>query len=346
MNYLRNTWYMAAWSDEVRAEGTLARTLLDEAVVLFRDSEGCVQAVIDRCCHRFAPLSRGKVQDGILMCGYHGLCFDGSGACVSNPHGPVTKMMSIRAYPVREAYRAIWIWMGDPELADSQPLPALDFIDQSADTAFNKGYTQGHANYQLYVDNILDLTHTDYLHPDTLGGGANTRTEAKVSEEEGAVLIKWNMFNELPWPLIASMTQADPNLPGDSWLEVTWNAPAVMVLRAGIVAAGQDRSLGVNVENTHIMTPESAKSTHYFYASTRDFRVDDAEFNELVGETRARIFSTEDKPMLDAQQKSIGDAGFWELGPRLFRTDIAPVKVRRTLDAMIAKEQQEAEADV
>src|SRR5690554_5303274 len=125
MTYLRNCWYMAAWADEVEDSGLLARRYLNEPVVLFRDSKGDIKALKDMCPHRFAPLSKGKVTDGAIACGYHGLTFDADGKCVHNPHGPLLKNMAVKAYPVIEAYRAIWIWMGDPELADRGKLRDL-----------------------------------------------------------------------------------------------------------------------------------------------------------------------------------------------------------------------------
>ena len=72
--------------------------------------------------------------------------------------------------------------MGDAALADASTIRNLDFLSAVPDTAFNKGYVLGGGNYQLYVDNILDLSHTDFLHPTTLGGGSITRTRAKVDE--------------------------------------------------------------------------------------------------------------------------------------------------------------------
>jgi vanillate O-demethylase monooxygenase subunit len=198
MTYLRNCWYMAAWSDEVGDKG-LARTLLDQPVFLFRDGEGTPKALFDRCPHRFAPLSIGDVAQGVVTCRYHGLAFDGTGGCVRNPHGPVTRALATTAFPVIEAHRAIWIWMGDPALADPAALRDLSFLSQAPDTAFNKGYIAATGHYQLFIDNILDLSHTDYLHPDTLGGGSITRTRAKVEQrEDGIIAIHWDSYDDIP----------------------------------------------------------------------------------------------------------------------------------------------------
>ena len=114
MTFLKNAWYVAAWSAELEAGRLLARRLLDEPVVLYRDSEGHAWALADRCPHRFAPLSMGQLVNGHVQCRYHGLRFEGGGACVHNPHGPVPRAAHVRSYPLLERYSAVWIWMGDP----------------------------------------------------------------------------------------------------------------------------------------------------------------------------------------------------------------------------------------
>src|ERR1700736_5971695 len=113
--YLHNAWYVAAWSDDLADGQLLARTILKEPVVLYRKADGHVAALQDRCPHRFAPLSMGKIVHGdCLQCPYHGLEFDASGACTLNPHGTknIPPRARVRSYPVTEKHKAIWIWMG------------------------------------------------------------------------------------------------------------------------------------------------------------------------------------------------------------------------------------------
>ena len=338
MTYLRNAWYMAGWADEVPTDGGLARTLLDEPVFLYRDRTGVPYALFDRCPHRFAPLSKGQLDGDTVVCAYHGLGFDGSGACVRNPHGPVIRSLGVRAYPVAEAHRALWIWMGEPALADPGAIRDLAFLAEAPDTAFNKGYLRGTGHYQLFVDNILDLTHTDYLHPDTLGGGSITRTAPEIEERaDGIIAVAWRPKNETPMPLAVS--RLPPGVERvDSWTEVEWSAPGVMKLTAGAVPAGTPRVNGGNSINVHIMTPETKVTSHYFFASTRDFRLDDAAMNEETRRVREHIFATEDEPMIAAQQARIGDADFWSLRPALLKIDRGAVLVRRRMDALIAAE--------
>jgi len=333
MAFLRNCWYLAAWDNEIGATGLLARQILGEPVVFYRDEAGAVVALLDRCPHRFAPLSMGRAEAGVIHCGYHGLTFASSGKCVVNPHGPISSNLSVKSYPVREHVQGIWIWMGDPTKAETAVLPELPFFDNVPATAYSNGYLRGAANYQLFVDNILDLTHTDYLHPDTLGGGSYTRTRAKVTEHDKGFSLHWHCFNEVPQPIMRQNGMTADT--ADSWTEIEWMAPSIMTLRNGAVPAGTPRERGNNFLVAHIMTPETDTSTHYFFAATRDFARDDANVNARIAANRAAIFTKEDIPVIEAQQRRMGEQDFWALKPALLRSDEGAVRVRRRLAEMI-----------
>jgi phenylpropionate dioxygenase-like ring-hydroxylating dioxygenase large terminal subunit len=338
MAYLQNCWYLAAWEQEVGRTGTLARRILDVPVVFYRDETGAVLALKDRCPHRFAPLSKGRIEKGVIFCGYHGLGFDGSGACVSNPHGPCGNL-KVQSYPVREKHHGIWIWMGDPQRAETVEIPDMTIFDDVPSTAYSNGYLWGAANYMLFVDNILDLTHTDYLHPDTLGGGSYTRTKAKVTERERGMSLHWHCWNEVPQPI--QKINGFSAERADSWTEIEWTPPSVMTLRNGAVPAGTPRENGKNFLVAHIMTPETEGTTHYFFAATRDFARDDPQMNARIAAGRVKIFSEEDMPMIEGQQNRMNGQEFWSLKPALLRSDEGAVKVRRKLDEMIRLEAEQ-----
>src|SRR5579859_7388912 len=119
--FLRNQWYVAAEADEV-TRTPLGRLLLGEPVVMFRREDGKAVALEDRCCHRRAPLSKGKVIGDLIECGYHGFTFDASGACVRIPgQDRVPPSIGVKAYPLVEQHGYLWIWMGARAKAD----PAL-----------------------------------------------------------------------------------------------------------------------------------------------------------------------------------------------------------------------------
>jgi phenylpropionate dioxygenase-like ring-hydroxylating dioxygenase large terminal subunit len=104
MGYLLNTWYVACWAHDVTDE-LYARTLFEQPVLIYRKRDGVAVAIADRCPHRFAPLSMGRLVGDNVQCGYHGLEFDGSGACVKNPHGKaMPAACKVRSYPLEERY--------------------------------------------------------------------------------------------------------------------------------------------------------------------------------------------------------------------------------------------------
>ena len=161
--YLRNAWYVAAWSHDLAEGKLLARTILKEPVVLYRKSDGTVVALGDRCPHRFAPLHMGKIVHGDrVQCPYHGLEFDQTGACVLNPHGTrnIPSRARVRSYPATEKHKAIWIWMGD-EAADPARVPDFSVLDNVPERhATKRDRITIRANYELIIDNLLDLSHT------------------------------------------------------------------------------------------------------------------------------------------------------------------------------------------
>ena len=109
--FVRNAWYVGAWPEELD-EGPFARRIMNEPICLYRDSEGIVGALEDRCCHRGAPLTHGEVMENGLQCGYHGLTFDRSGNCIEVPgQDTIPTAAHVKSYPVVERQGIIWIWM-------------------------------------------------------------------------------------------------------------------------------------------------------------------------------------------------------------------------------------------
>jgi phenylpropionate dioxygenase-like ring-hydroxylating dioxygenase large terminal subunit len=328
-SYLRKCWYQAAWSHELDA-GMLVRTICESPILLFR-SEGRASALLDRCPHRFAPLSAGKLERGVVECGYHGLAFDGSGRCVRNPHGAVTSSMRAITFPVAERHRAVWLWFGEPGDADDSLIPDLSYIDRIPPDLLILMHMATLANYQLMTDNIMDLSHADYLHPTTLGG-VIAGSKARQFDRGNGLVAEWiNLGCDAPgvWqPKVTSPAKAD------YYLEVFWQAPAVMTIANTVVPAGQKPEQEDCSETLHNMTPETGESTHYFVCSSRPPQIPEAQLKKAY----ERAFLGEDKPMLEAQQQRIGQADFWDLKPILLKIDAAAVKVRRRLDDMIAAE--------
>lgn len=346
MQFLRNVWYVAAWDHEVPNDRPFKRTLLGEPVVFFRDSQGVVQALFDRCPHRFAPLSRGTVQGDSLQCCYHGLEFNGAGACTRNPHGDgiVPKAAKVKAYPVIERHSVIWIWMGDPERAAADSIPEFRSMDPEL-RFVGKDYLLARANYELETDNILDLSHIEFLHPGTLGSDAVKAAKAEVVQEGNTVYSKRLTRNERLMPSLEARYGVPEGQIVDRWLDTRWNAPAVMELWVGIAPAGAEdpRKVGKQIPFTHLFTPETATTTHYWFGTSYPKRMGEEGRRRADEDIKylRQPFEEEDLPLLEAQQKAMGDAEFWSLKPVLLAGDGAAVRVRRVLDAMRKAEQAE-----
>lgn len=340
MSFLQNAWYMAAWADEVGPETLLSRTILSQRIVFYRDTLGMVRALADRCSHRFVPLSMGQRHGDELQCPYHGLRFGSNGQCVRNPHGDerIAPNAAIRAYPAHEAGLMIWVWMGDAALADPALIPDCSVLAAAPETGRMHGMLHVAANYQLLSDNIMDLSHVDYLHANTLGGGSISRSNASVSEEERSVTILWQVDSDTVPPAFAG-EMPDPAAPAKQSTQVVWTAPAIMALTIEIERPDDSP---VEAKAFHIMTPETATTTHYFYANCRSFRRDDAEYNAIMTRVVTQIFADEDKPMVEAQQLAMGTADLMDLKPLVLSPDMGAIRARRKLAAMIRAEQAQS----
>lgn len=337
--FLKQLWYAAWWADELAAGALSPRTIAGEPILFWRDEDGTAKAILDRCPHRHAPLSMGQRIAGGVQCGYHGIAFDGAGRCINNPHGPIVSALTVRAFPVAEKHKLLWIWMGDADAADEAVIPDLAFADRAPDTAYSRGFMPTAAGHQLIEDNILDLTHADYLHPNTLGGGSVTRARPIIEERDGGkVFIEWPANNELALPFFRA-EMPDPDMLTDMWTSVLWHPNGVMALRFGATPAGRPREEGIDTWSAHIVTPESARTSHYFYFNTREFRVDDAEYNRAMAAGLAHAFTTEDKPMIEAQQRRLGDADLFDGTPVLLASDAASTRARRVYSRLLAAEQ-------
>jgi phenylpropionate dioxygenase-like ring-hydroxylating dioxygenase large terminal subunit len=300
---IRNAWYVAAWSHEV-GENVLARTILSEPVCLFRKQEGQVVALADRCAHRGAPLSMGRREADGLRCMYHGVKFDHSGKCLEIPGQPRRPAsMCVKAYHVVERHHWIWIWMGDPLIADESTIPNAWPIGNSG-WPYKPGYYHYRAPHMLICDNLLDFSHLAYLHPSTLGGSENMAREMPLVSlmDNGLRIERW-LLNDVPAPFHAKL--ADFKGPVDRWHFYDFLVPGVLIMHSGVQTARpgespQPRAGALEFRSCQAITPETAESSHYFYANPRNFAVDDNQVTEKIYQDVVTAFE-EDRVMIEAQ---------------------------------------------
>lgn len=341
MTYLRNCWYVAAWSTELAEGQILARTLLDTHLVFFRDEQGTPTALIDRCSHRSAKLSMGSLTENGIACPYHGFQFNPDGRCVHNPHGDgrIPKRAHIQSFPLLERLGAIWIWMGDQAKADPAQLPSVGHMDQES-FYVGTGSMRVAGGYQLESDNILDLSHIEFVHP-MFSSPAVSQGEFTHEIDDQSVWSRRDIFNDVSPPGFIRQAFSVPEGPVDRWLHVHWQAPAIMTLYAGGMAAGGDRSEAIVSVQSHWFTPETATSTHYFYAVTCPKFVG-PQGQAMVDEQVQMLyqpFKEEDAPIIEAQQHNLGGDDIAAHNPIVLDIDAAGAAARRILARRIHEEQ-------
>ena len=271
--FLKNCWYVAAFAEELSSK-PIARTLLNEPVVLFRQANGLPAALEDRCCHRGLPLAHGKLVPEGIQCGYHGLVFNAQGLCVRVPgQDTVPRAACVASYPVVERDALVWIWLVA-------------------------------ASYGLLVDNLLDLTHVGYVHGSTIGGqpDAHSNAEMKTSRTDNSVsVVRW-LRNSLPPPTY--VLAADFKGRVDRWIEIGFK-PGLITINAGAKDAGTgayegNREGGFSLRSLHAVTPETESTTHYFWTIAHRVRAGMPELTERVYLEIVAAFA-EDKIIIESQ---------------------------------------------
>ena len=342
--FVRNAWYVAAWDHEVTRQ-MRRRILLDEPVVLFRKDDGTPVALEDRCCHRQAQLSMGKLVGNIVQCPYHGLQFDTTGKCVKVPsQDMVPASARVRSYPIVEKNQWVWIWMGDPAKADPALIEDFHWMDDPA-WASAGSYLHVEGNYLLIVENLLDTTHLPFLHPNSLGTDAFARSEFDVKREGDRITVTRWLMNELPAAFHKQMGDFPDGMKVDRWQVTHFGPPSFVKLDVGSAPVGAgarqgDRSKGMNMWNLNGITPETEKTTHYFFAQAWNFKLDERWIGDMLRQQIHNIF-LEDLAMIQAQQRNM------DLGPSpviSLGQDKAWVAMRNIVDRLIREESAQARA--
>ncbi|CCA92109.1 vanillate monooxygenase [Novosphingobium sp. PP1Y] len=335
-DYVRNLWYMAAWDDEIPENGMLSRTLLDDKWLIARLSDGSYAMLADRCPHRFVPLSKGKLEADVIHCPYHGLGFDRTGACVHNPF-PAEPPAHVRArtMPVVHRHHGLWFWPGDPQKADPALIPDFGFVER-AGMSRSRLVIKGH--YELLTDNLMDLTHAEFLHVTSFGvnGSIFLGSQSVKTDESGAIWNNWDMENVCPPDWAKAILQDESSV--DQWLHMRWHAPASMALTVGLARAGTDRNDMVvpQMVNPHIITPQTIRTSHYFF---------DHEASEAAAVLARQVFVDEDEPMIEAAQEALGDMDFWDARPAILETDAGAIRARRRLMQLRRHEERERDLE-
>jgi len=339
MTFLRNAWYMAGWADEVGENG-FTRRICGQPIYIFRTSDGALAALLDRCPHRFAPLSVGSRDGDELVCGYHGLRFSPGGKCVHNPFAKTIPAGSdIPAFAVVERDSIIWMWGGSPDGADPASIPEFGFLPDTPHSRTIKGYTLMQANYQYGTDNLLDLSHIEFVHKGTFAGqGVIFAGDHSVTVDGDTLHSNWWMPDIAP-PMAAAGVYP-PEMKVDHWLDMRWNAPSSMRLNIGVTPHGAGREGALQIPQAHILTPADEHTTHYFWSTTRYNDLDNGEVDAMLTALFSEAFDAEDKPIIEAAYANVRGKDFWQEKPLSLGIDQGGTRARRMLERMIGQERQ------
>lgn len=337
MPFLKDCWYVAAWSEEIEAGKPCHQQIIGEHVVLFRGDDGNVIALNDTCPHRFAPLHMGKIIGNQIECPYHGLRFEKSGQCAFNPFDADFKssMASVPAYPVVERDKIIWIWLGNSERADEGLIPDYGWINNEDEYTFTRFLQMRQPiNYELVLDNLMDLSHGQFLHPTTLGNEAMASGTTKNRASERTVHSDRLNPNGAAPTLFVIGGGAKEGEKVDFWNDMRWDAPSIYFLQVGVTPAGEPRENGVLIQSAHLITPLDEENLVYRYVIARNFAMGDEDVTRGMEQVIEQAFTREDEPILSQVQKRMAGRDFWELKPVILKTDQAAIMVRRALDKL------------
>lgn len=337
--YLQRAWYVAAMAKEVDGSQLFHRKIMGISVLIYRTTEGEPIALQDRCPHRFAPLSQGTRDGDNVTCPYHGLRFNSAGACVHNPHGrgQLPKGSVVRTFPVMERHGFIWIWMADAA-ADPELLPDFSALDHGHEHGIGHTYMHMKVDYRLILDNVMDLSHVDYVHGEMITTRGNlSPLIPEVKEAEGFVSARWE-WTQTPPMMIFNDFLPRPSEPAEHFVQVNWNAPSTILLAVGAAQDGVPFEQGISQVDLHCCTPEGPNSTHYFFATRRNHNEEDGEFNAMKLAAMHSAFEEEDGPLIALVAEEMGGKDFFDLKPMLLSNDLAAVKMRRRLSKMVESE--------
>lgn len=287
LRIVRNQWYVAAYGREVGRE-LLARVVCGEYLALYRTEDGKPVVLADRCVHRRFPLSASRLDGDNVVCGYHGFTYDTTGSCVYVPgQKRIPRTARVSSYPVVEQDSFVWVWIGEPALADPLNIPRARHLADPAWTTVS-GMEPIDAHYGLLVDNLMDLSHETYLHGGYIGTPevAETPITTEVDEGAGIVRVSRHMDDAACPPFYAHSTGIKGRIA--RWQDIEYHAPCLYLLHSRIAPVGVlpdpdgDDSRAFHTEITYAITPSADGQVYDFWAVSRDFALDDEEVTTFL----------------------------------------------------------------
>ena len=214
--YPRNCWYIVAARDELGTE-LLGRQVCGDRLVMYRKSTGEPVVLADWCPHRGYKLSDSRRVEDTIVCGYHGIAFNAEGKCVHIPsQKTIPNVMKVRSYPVAEKSFWVWAWMGDPEKADIDLLPDSEFFNRPNHHNRYLAVLPMAGNFQILHENLIDATHTSYLHEglvDNEGEDGLASVEVKAEYGKNFIRTQRDLHDYRPKGFVAQVFQVEEGRP-------------------------------------------------------------------------------------------------------------------------------------
>jgi phenylpropionate dioxygenase-like ring-hydroxylating dioxygenase large terminal subunit len=336
--YLRETWYVAEWSSAIGAGLTPVR-MLGEDIVLFRTPAGEVAALEDSCPHRKLPLSKGTLQDGRVVCGYHGLTFDGTGSCVAAPtQERIPTGARVRRYPAIERYGFVWLWMGDQATVDPARLLDIPNYENPAWGRTAGGDMPIACDYLYMVDNLLDPAHVAWVHLSSFAGAKTDSAPLSIDVgAEGVTVWRW-LMDAPPPAYYAKLVKFAGNADRKQHYEMV--LPGIGINMSVYAPAGHGGPGKPPHPDTYVnisynfMTPVDADNTRYYWFQHRNTDPDNAAISETMNKGALGAF-LEDRDVLEAVHKGMAGRRTPHLDLAL---DAGALRFRKLLKQRIAAE--------
>jgi len=252
---LHENWYVAALSSQVNDKTPFASVVLEEPLVLFRDKSGRATALRDRCLHRNAALSGGKLFDGCIGCPYHGWTYDASGTCVivpsEGPDEPPRVTRRVAHFPLVEQDGLVWVYMGDVDNATTKEPFRFPHSGEEGWSSYFM-LTPFDGDVTDLVENFMDVPHTAFVHSGWFRkAGTAKRAEATVERTCSAVHVEYfqpdDSIGFTRWLLNPDgkvMTHTDRFfMPNVTRVDYMWGERRGFVITSQITPIGPDRAM-------------------------------------------------------------------------------------------------------
>ena len=204
------------------------------------------------------------------------------------------------------------------------------------------GHLHTKANYELVIDNLLDLSHVEFLHPLVQQPEGVDAHQTEFRQEGNQIIaMRWKP-NSAIHGLAGNLYWTSKSKRGDARAHMYWEAPSTLHFDLGLTEVGAPEEDGVCLPNAHLVTPQDEFTSHYFWSIARNRQVGDQAASDKLFAIANRVFSEEDLPMIEAQQENMGNrSDLMAMNPVALEPDLPATRARRILRQLIQAEQAE-----